>query len=103
MKTVKPCRKPCDFEKARKTVHNTPAARRSEFAKEIWRRRGSDVDLVRSECRSRLVPPACLTVTSCRSKTDQEGAGRKIRHSLRLEPRDVSRFALCNRGFSRQA
>jgi hypothetical protein len=29
-----------DFETARQTIHNTPAARRSQFAKEIWRRRG---------------------------------------------------------------
>ena len=28
-----------DFEKARQTIHNTPASRRSEFAKEVWRRR----------------------------------------------------------------
>ena len=39
-----------DFEKARATIHNTPAVRRSEFAREIWRRRkrgGSGVELVR--------------------------------------------------------
>ena len=39
-----------DFEKARATIRNTPAARRSEFAKEIWRRRkrgGSGSKLVR--------------------------------------------------------
>ena len=38
-----------DFDKARETVHNTPASRRSEFAKEIWRRRkpSGGVDLVR--------------------------------------------------------
>jgi len=42
-----------DFDKARATVHNTPAATRSEFATEIWRRRrrsggaGRDTDLVR--------------------------------------------------------
>ncbi|MBI3695326.1 MAG: hypothetical protein HY238_10890 [Acidobacteria bacterium] len=39
-----------DFEKARATIHNTPASRRSEFAKEIWRRRtrgGSGLELVR--------------------------------------------------------
>lgn len=29
-----------DFEKARTTIHNTPVARRSEFAREIWAKRG---------------------------------------------------------------
>ena len=28
-----------DFDKARATIHNTPPARRSEFAREVWARR----------------------------------------------------------------
>ncbi len=37
-----------DFDKARGTTHNTPASKRSEFAKEIWRRRMCWVWLYRS-------------------------------------------------------
>lgn len=40
-----------DFDTARQTIHNTPAPRRSDFAKEIWRRRkrggAGGLDLVR--------------------------------------------------------